>query len=101
MQGTLDPIAIKGTRHGLLICLREAADFGAAVQALRDHLTQNSSFLGGASVSVDLGWRETTPDQFSLLEETLAACQVTLQGVLSTSQATRTLAESRGYRAII
>lgn len=101
MHGTIDPVVIKGTRFGLLISLREDADFAAAMEFLAGKLAQEESFLGGAAVSVDMGWRETSPDQFHLLESTLAAAGVKMQGVLSTSLATRTLAEAAGYKAII
>ncbi|MCE7873008.1 septum site-determining protein MinC [bacterium CPR1] len=101
MQGALDPIVIKGTRFGLLISIREDADFALAMHSLSERLAQEAGFLGGASVSVDLGWRETSPEQFGSLEATLAATGVKMQGVLSTSLATRTLAESHGYKAII
>lgn len=101
MQGALDPIVIKGTRFGLLISIREDADFGQAMHCLSERLAQEEGFLGGASVSVDMGWRETSPEQFAALEATLATTGVKMQGVLSTSLATRTLAESHGYKAII
>lgn len=101
MQGALDPIVIKGTRFGLLISIREDADFAHAMHSLSERLAQEQGFLGGASVSVDLGWRETSPEQFASLEAALAATGVKMQGVLSTSLATRTLAESHGYKAII
>lgn len=101
MQGTIDPIVIKGTRIGLLISLREDADFAQAMQFLAGKLSEDEGFLGGAQVSVDMGWREVTEDQFVLLESTLAAAGVKMQGVLSTNLATRTLAEGHGYKAII
>lgn len=101
MHGTIDPVVIKGTRFGLLISLREDADFAAAMEFLAGKLAQEESFLGGAAVSVDMGWRETSQEQFVLLESTLAAAGVKMQGVLSTSLATRTLAEAAGYKAII
>lgn len=101
MQGTIEPIVIKGTRFGLLISLREDADFTHAMTFLAEKLVGEQGFLGGASVSVDMGWREVNEEQFALLESTLAQAGVKMQGVLSTSLNTRTLAESHGYKAII
>lgn len=101
MTLALDPVVIKGTRHGLLVCLREEADFSATLGCLREKLQGDEGFLKGATVSVDLGWRELTEVQFGDFEAVLREHSVVLAGVLSTSLNTRTLAESRGHKAII
>ncbi len=101
MQTTLDPVVIKGTRHGLLASMREDADFAAALARLGELLQQSNSFLEGATLSIDFGWREITPEQFQALEAVLAHRQVALNGILSTSLNTRSIAESKGYKAII
>ncbi|MGE0488629.1 MAG: septum site-determining protein MinC [Vulcanimicrobiota bacterium] len=101
MQTTLDPVVIKGTRHGLLGSIREEAEFAIALRSLAEHLETNGEFLRGASVSFDFGWRETTIEQFEALEALLAKHEVVLNGILSTSLNTRSIAESKGYKAII
>lgn len=101
MPTVLEPVVIKGTRHGLLASVREDAEFDAALAHLKSKFTTDSGFLRGATLSFDFGWREVAPDEFTRLEETLKAHEVTLIGILSTSLNTRNVAESRGYKAII
>lgn len=101
MTLALEPVVIKGTRHGLLVCLREEADFSSTLGCLREKLQGDEGFLKGATVSVDLGWRELTEEQFGDFEAVLREHNVMLAGVLSTSLNTRTLAERRGHKAII
>jgi len=101
MTLALEPVVIKGTRHGLLVCLREEADFSSTLGCLREKLQADEGFLKGATVSVDLGWRELTDAQFGDFEAVLREHSVVLAGVLSTSLNTRTLAEQRGHKAII
>jgi septum site-determining protein MinC len=92
-------VTLKGTRHGLLICIREDLEFESVLQQITEKLEQNSGFLGGAQISLDLGWRELSQQAFERLIEALG--KVELVGVLSTSLQTRTVAESLGIKAII
>lgn len=92
-------VTLKGTRHGLLICVREDLDFESVLLQISEKLEQNSGFLGGAQVSLDLGWREVPPEAFGRLLAALGSIE--LVGVLSTSLQTRTAAESLGIKAII
>ncbi|MBX3168227.1 MAG: septum site-determining protein MinC [Candidatus Eremiobacteraeota bacterium] len=105
----LDGVTLKGTRHGLLVCVREDLDFELALQQIQEKLalpllTQGSD--GGESgafdnqrISLDLGWRELSCESFARLKDSLG--EVELAGVLSTSLQTRTVAESFGIKAII
>lgn len=97
----MDPVVIKGTRYGLLASIREDADFAVAMADLKRQLSEKKDFLAGGSLSVDFGWRETDEEQFGLLESALAEAGLTLNGILSTSLNTRTIAEQKGYKAII
>ncbi len=92
-------VTLKGTRHGLLICVREDVDFDSVLEQITQKLDTNSGFLGGAQVSLDLGWRELSEEAFGKLKESLGT--VELVGVLSTSLQTRTVAEGLGIKAII
>ena len=92
-------VTLKGTRHGLLVCVREDVAFDSVVLEITQKLEQNSNFLGGAQISLDLGWRELSEEAFGTLKAALGS--VELVGVLSTSLQTRTVAESLGHKAII
>lgn len=101
MTPEADCVTLKGTRHGLLICVREDADWSAVLHSLGERLTGHASFLQGAQVSLDLGWRELDAESFRALLDALNAQNVQLIGVLSTSLHTRTVAEGMGIKAII
>jgi septum site-determining protein MinC len=97
----VDGVTLKGTRHGLLLCVREDLEFARVVEQISDKVDSNSEFLGGAQVSLDLGWRELDQPSFEQLRSVLQARQIELAGVLSTSLQTRTVAEGLGIKAII
>ena len=94
-------IQIKGTRQGLLLVIREDAEVCAIMAAVAERLHSDSSFLSGASLFVDLGWREASSLFVEALEEVFQANSVILAGVLSTSHSAREVAEARGHKAII
>lgn len=109
----LDGVTLKGTRHGLLVCVREDLDFELALQQIQEKLaipflaqssgeTGHNPFspaLDNRRISLDLGWRELSAESFTRLRESLG--EIELAGVLSTSLQTRTVAESFGIKAII
>lgn len=97
----VDGVTLKGTRHGLLLCVREDLEFARVVEQIAEKVDSNAAFLGGAQVSLDLGWRELDQPNFEQLRAVLQAKQIELVGVLSTSLQTRTVAESLGIKAII
>lgn len=97
----IDGVTLKGTRHGLLICVREDLDFSRVIEQISEKVDSNSDFLGGAQVSLDLGWRELDQPRFEELRAVLQTRQIELAGVLSTSLQTRTVAEGLGIKAII
>ncbi len=101
MQGAVDPIQVRGSRHGILVSVREDVDFPLALDALRARLGQEGGFYAGSGVSLDFGWREVTASDLDLLEGLLAERGVRLLGIISTSLTTRALAESRGHKTII
>jgi len=100
-----DGVTLKGTRHGLLVCVREDVDFDQAIEQIKEKLAnpfltqEPGGQLDAKRISLDLGWRELSSDSFTRLREALG--EVELAGVLSTSLQTRTVAESFGLKAII
>jgi len=94
-------VVLKGTRHGLHLCLREEAPLAEVVSQIRSKLEEQKTFLDNASLSFDLGWRELDDDGLAVLLSALDGFNVSLAGVLSTSLQTRTCAEARGIKAII
>lgn len=97
----IEGVTLKGTRHGLLLCIREEVDFEEALSQVDEKLKSNSEFLGSPQLSLDLGWRELDAGPLDRLVGVLRQHQVVLVGVLSTSLLTRTSAESMGIKAII
>jgi septum site-determining protein MinC len=94
-------IILKGTRHGLLASVREDADWREVLRELASLTVQNPEFLKDAQLVLDFGWREITEEQFDAILQVMTAHALGCNGILSTSLNTRTIAESRGYRAII
>ena len=94
-------IILKGTRHGLLASVREDADWREVLKELAGLTAQNSQFLKDAQLVLDFGWREVTEEQFDAIIVVIKEQGLGCNGILSTSLNTRTIAESRGYRAII
>jgi septum site-determining protein MinC len=68
---------------------------------LRQKMASNLQLFRNAPVSLDLGWRELLPDELSMLHEFLIQEHVRLQGIISSSLATRKLAEGAGIKVII
>lgn len=94
-------IILKGTRHGLLASVREDADWKEVLRELAGLMAHNASFLKDAQLVLDFGWRELCQEQFDEIIEVLKKQGIGCNGILSTSLNTRTIAEGRGYRAII
>lgn len=94
-------IAFKGTRHGVLVSIREDAEFPVALSELGKKIMEKNNFFQGALVSLDLGWREMTEEDFDALQQLFEEKSVKLQGIISSSQITRIIAEGRKIKAII
>jgi septum site-determining protein MinC len=94
-------LVLKGTRHGLLASIREDSDWPHIVSELSRLSSSGEGFLSEASITFDFGWREVTEVQFDEVIAALHAQELSCNGILSTSLNTRTIAEERGYRAII
>ena len=96
-----ESLVLKGTRHGLLASIREDSDWAQIVTDLGSLSANGEGFLTDASITFDFGWREVTEVQFDQVIATLHTQSLSCNGILSTSLNTRTIAEERGYRAII
>jgi septum site-determining protein MinC len=101
MTATYDSLVLKGTRHGLLASIREDADWSLLISELKTLSSSGEGFLTDASLTFDFGWREITESQFDQVITALHSQDLSCNGILSTSLNTRTIAEERGYRAII
>ena len=101
MMMTYDSLVLKGTRHGLLASIREDADWSLVIAELSSLSSGGEGFLTDASLTFDFGWRELTEAQFDGVITSIHNQGLTCNGILSTSLNTRTIAEERGYRAII
>lgn len=100
-QATYSSLVLKGTRHGLLASIREDADWMHILAELNSLHAAGEDYLQEASLTFDFGWREVTEIQFDQVIASLHQQGLSCNGILSTSLNTRTIAESRGYRAII
>ena len=98
---TYSSLVLKGTRHGLLASIREDADWPHVLAELARLSQDHPGFLTDASITFDFGWREITEEQFDQVITSLHSQGLSCNGILSPSLNTRTIAEERGYRAII
>ena len=98
---TYSSLVLKGTRHGLLASIREDADWPHVLAELARLSQDHPGFLSDASITFDFGWREISEEQFDQVITSLHNQGLSCNGILSTSLNTRTIAEERGYRAII
>lgn len=94
-------IQIKGARQGLLLVVREDATILDVVEGVRTKFSTEDTFLVGASLFLDLGWREADDDFFIAIEDAFKEHSLQLAGVLSTSLLARETAQRRGHKAII
>jgi len=96
-----DLVRFKGTRHGLLISMSEDAVFNEVISDFAEKISENPGFFKNALISLDLGWRELNNEEFDALREFLKEKDLKLQGIISCSASTRSIAESHGIKVII
>ncbi len=96
-----EPVSFKVTHLGIIVSLSEEGSFGDNIAVLREKVLSNTQFFRGSPLSLDLGWREISPEDLLLLATLLKEQRIQLQGIISSSLATRKLAESQGIKAII
>ena len=74
-------IAIKGTRNGLLLTLEPGTPFGELLNALAERLAREHSFFRGASLAVDTTQRRLRVSERTQLEALLAHYQMSIAPV--------------------
>ncbi|MCE1246475.1 MAG: septum site-determining protein MinC [Firmicutes bacterium] len=94
-------ISFKGTRHGILMSIVEDEPFGRVMEELSAKVEKDLPFFQGSSLSLDLGWREMTEQDLNELMTFLSEQKLKLMGIISSSLATRQIAEARGLKVII
>jgi septum site-determining protein MinC len=94
-------IDLKGTRYGVIVSMAEQPDFNKVLESLKHKFTEQQNFFKGAPVSLNLGWRELNEQQLDALLSLFEASKLHLQGIISSSFITRTIAENRDIKVII
>lgn len=97
------PIAVRGTRDGLLLSVPEDARvYGARVvaAALAAHIDESEAFFNGAEVIVDLGEREFTADEISFYRLVLEEREVIVRGFTASSTEGRAVLRKQGYHPL-
>lgn len=94
-------IKFKGTRHGLLISFNEEGNFEDVIAEFKEKVDGNASFFKNAPISLDLGWRELTAEDFEGFYNFINENGLNLQGIISSSAYTRNIAEGYGIKVII
>jgi septum site-determining protein MinC len=89
-------IAIKGSRGGLCLTLGEEEPLGELLAALTARLAESVAFFQGAEVTLDVGTRELSPDDWQAIAALLLPRDITLQGVSATNEASRRAARTAG-----
>jgi septum site-determining protein MinC len=88
-----DHVIIKGTKHGLAVLLDEKVAYQKVLAEFIDRIRQAETFFRGARVTVDVGHRDLGPEQIDELAETLARYDITLQGVVATTDGETVLSD--------
>lgn len=96
-----DIVTIKGTRQGIIISIVEDEPFARVMEVLNTRFDKGAEFFAGSFVSLDLGWREMDKEDLEDLFCFFKNNNLKLMGIISSSLATRKLAESKGLKVII
>lgn len=94
-------VTLKGTRRGILVSISEECPLREGLAEFRDAIAEKNAFFEGSPVSLDLGWRELNDEEYTMLTDAVNDCGLKLQGVISTSLATRKLLEAKGIKVVI
>ncbi|MGB9871176.1 MAG: septum site-determining protein MinC [Anaerolineae bacterium] len=95
-----EPIAIKGTRQGLLITLGEGP-WEAQMEALARRLEKGAAFFRGGRAALDVGSRPLDEARIRQVRDLLARHEVDLWAVQSTADATILAAVRLGISPIL
>jgi septum site-determining protein MinC len=100
-SGDREPISIKGTRMGVMVGISEENSFAESLNLLQLKMAESPQLFRNAHISLDLGWRELHHEELIMLGDFLTQEKLRLQGIISSSLATRKLAEEAGIKVII
>lgn len=76
-----DSVAFKGSREGVLLVIDETADFAVIIARLREKLAAAEGFFSGATITVDSGRRQLSPEEWGQLSDVLADHGLTAQAL--------------------
>jgi septum site-determining protein MinC len=94
-------ISLQGTRYGVIVSIAEEPEFPKIFENLSQKLVEQKDFFKGGPISLNLGWRELTEEQLDSLLDLIKSHNIQLQGIISSSFTTRTIAEGRNLKVII
>ncbi len=97
------PIAVRGTREGLLLSVpadARAHDARTVAAGLAAHVDGAEAFFSGADVIVDLGEREFTADEVSFYRLVLEEREIVVRGFTASSPEGRAILRKQGYHPL-
>ncbi|QGG47258.1 septum site-determining protein MinC [Heliorestis convoluta] len=74
-------IVIKGSKEGLTFFLDSGCEFSSLVAAIEEKLGSADNFLIGANVSIDVGTRELTEDQYKVIQRLFPSYGLIVRGI--------------------
>ncbi|NJL95483.1 MAG: septum site-determining protein MinC [Anaerolineae bacterium] len=89
-----EAISIKGIKQGVLVNLDDDLSWDALLKELDGYVAQRDAFFRGAQWVVDVGERSMDADAVAQLMAQLQARQITLLALLSSTESTRSAAQS-------
>src|SRR5512137_112121 len=89
-------VSIKGTKAGLVVTLAEEPPLETVVSELAARLKQGEAFFRDARITLSVGTRALTADEWESLRDLLVANGVTLQNVIAGAQIGQQAARAAG-----
>jgi septum site-determining protein MinC len=92
-----DLITIKGNRDGLHLFCQETALWSEVIAEIKERLTgEHRRFFEGASVIVEIGERNLSVEEISMLWATFIECGIKIKGIKADTEADSFSAEKQG-----
>ncbi len=89
-------VAIKGTKVGLVVTLADDAPLETIIAELTERLQAGAAFFQSARITLNVGDRALTPEEWLKLRDLVAAHGVILQNVAATAESGRQAARAVG-----
>ena len=81
-------VTVKGDREGLHIFCEETSSWSKVIAEIKERLSgENKNFFAGASVIIELGNRDLSVKDVSLLWKTFEQCGIKIKGIRTDSSA--------------